>query len=47
MLFTLQRYKFLSKLKPPKEELNETRRYLDASKREMARQRKAIDSANS
>ena len=79
MLFTLQRYKFLSKsqrigfiywfyiwcclpckgtnhatrilveniMKPPKEELNETRRYLDASKREMARQRKAIDSANS
>ena len=32
---------------PLKEELNETRRYLDASKREMARLRKAIDSANS
>ena len=34
-------------VKPLKEELNETRRYLDASKLEMARQRKAIDSANS
>ena len=34
-------------VKPLKEELNETRRYLDASKREMARLRKAIDSANS
>lgn len=34
-------------VKPLKEELNETRRYLEASKREMARLRKAIDSANS
>ena len=34
-------------VKPLKEELHETRRYLDASKREMARLRKAIDSANS
>ncbi len=33
-------------VKPLKEELNETRRYLEASKREMARLRKAIDSAN-
>ena len=34
-------------VKPLKEELNETRRYLEASKREMARLRKAIDTANS
>lgn len=34
-------------VKPLKEELNETRRCLDASKREMARLRKAIDTANS
>ena len=34
-------------VKPLKEELHETRRYLEASKREMARLRKAIDSANS
>jgi len=34
-------------VKPLKEELNETRRYLDAAKREMARLRKAIDTANS
>ena len=33
-------------VKPLKEELNETRRYLEASKREMARLRKAIDTAN-
>lgn len=32
---------------PLKNELNETRKYLDAAKREMARLRKAIDSANS
>ena len=34
-------------VKPLKEELNETRRCLEASKREMARLRKAIDAANS
>jgi len=34
-------------VKPLKEELNETRKYLEASKREMARLRKAIDTANS
>ena len=34
-------------VKPLREELNETRRYLEASKREMARLRKAIDTANS
>ncbi|MGN0060913.1 MAG: hypothetical protein ACI382_00930 [Alloprevotella sp.] len=34
-------------VKPLKEELHETRRYLAASKREMARLRKAIDGANS
>lgn len=34
-------------VKPLKEELGETRRYLEASKREMARLRKAIDTANS
>jgi len=34
-------------VKPLKEELNETRRYLEAAKREMARLRKAIDTANS
>lgn len=34
-------------VKPLREELNETRKYLEASKREMARLRKAIDSANS
>lgn len=33
-------------VKPLKEELNETRKYLEASKREMARLRKAIDAAN-
>ena len=34
-------------VKPLKEELNETRRYLEATKREMVRLRKAIDTANS
>lgn len=34
-------------VKPLKEELNETRKCLEASKREMARLRKAIDAANS
>lgn len=34
-------------VKPLKEELNETRKCLEASKREMARLRKAIDTANS
>ncbi len=34
-------------VQPLKEELNETRKYLEASKREMARLRKAIDAANS
>lgn len=34
-------------VKPLKEELNETRKYLEAAKREMARLRKAIDTANS
>lgn len=34
-------------VKPLREELNETRKYLEASKREMARLRKAIDTANS
>lgn len=34
-------------VKPLKEELYETRKYLESSKREMARLRKAIDTANS
>lgn len=34
-------------VKPLKEELNETRKYLESAKREMARLRKAIDTANS
>ena len=34
-------------VKPLKDELEETRRYLEAAKREMARFRKAIDTANS
>lgn len=34
-------------VKPLKEELYETRKYLEAAKREMARLRKAIDTANS
>lgn len=34
-------------VKPLKEELNETRRTLEATKREMARLRKTIDAANS
>lgn len=34
-------------VKPLREELNETRKYLEAAKREMARLRKAIDTANS
>lgn len=34
-------------VKPLKEELNETRRYIEAAKREMARLRKAVDTANS
>lgn len=34
-------------VRPLREELSETRRYLEATKREMARLRKAIDAANS
>lgn len=34
-------------VKPLKEELDETRRYIEAAKREMARLRKAVDTANS
>lgn len=34
-------------VKPLREELNETRRYIEAAKREMARLRKAVDTANS